>query len=256
MSRRLSNGANDSPYHIQLKQRMSSTPARNSENGDRNKPIFCIENSPSMTDIRLSRDLDGNSHFQQSSRLYKIIVIGEVSTGKSALIKRYVHNFFADDYRCTIGVDFQLKMLKFNDELEIRLQLWDIGGQERFSSMTRAYYKGAVGAAIVFDQTNARTFYAAIERWKADVDEKVKLPGYKNKNIPVLLMCNKSDRPKDPNLPSDLEISEIVQNHNFIPKWIKTSAKTGAGVREAFNIIVRYTQCGPVYQSITEILMH
>ena len=93
-------------------------------------------------------------------------------------------------------------------------------------------------------QTNARTFYAAIERWKADVDEKVKLPGYKNKNIPVLLMCNKSDRPKDPNLPSDLEISEIVQNHNFIPKWIKTSAKTGAGVREAFNIIVRYTQRG------------
>ena len=76
------------------------------------------------------------------------------------------------------------------------------------------------------------------------MDEKVKLPGYKNKNIPVLLMCNKSDRPKDPNLPSDLEISEIVQNHNFIPKWIKTSAKTGAGVREAFNIIVRYTQCG------------
>ena len=64
MSRRLSNGANDSPYHIQLKQRMSSTPARNSENDDRNKPIFCIENSPSMTDIRLSRDLDGNSHFQ------------------------------------------------------------------------------------------------------------------------------------------------------------------------------------------------
>ena len=89
-------------------------------------------------------------------------------------------------------------------------------------------------------QTNARTFYAAIEKWKTDVDEKIKLPGYKKRNIPVLLMCNKSDRPKDPNLPSDLEISEIVQNNNFIPKWIKTSAKTGAGVREAFNIIVRY----------------
>ena len=42
-------------------------------------------------------------------------------------------------------------MLKFNDDLEIRLQLWDIAGQERFSSMTRAYYKGAVGAIIVFD---------------------------------------------------------------------------------------------------------
>ena len=94
--------------------------------------------------------------YRQSSRLYKIIVVGEVSCGKSALIKRYVHNFFGHrtHYRATIGVDFQLKILKFNDELEIRLQLWDIAGQERFSSMTRAYYKGAVGAVVVFDQVN------------------------------------------------------------------------------------------------------
>lgn len=82
-----------------------------------------------------------------------MIVIGEVATGKSALIKRYVHNFFGSKahYRATLGVDFQLKMLKFNDEMDIRLQLWDIAGQERFSSMTRAYYKGAVGAVVVFD---------------------------------------------------------------------------------------------------------
>ena len=94
--------------------------------------------------------------FRQSSRLYKVIVIGEVSTGKSALVKRYVHNFFGNhaNYRATVGVDFQLKILKFNDDLEIRLQLWDIAGQERFSSMTRAYYKGAVGAVVVFDQVS------------------------------------------------------------------------------------------------------
>ena len=87
-----------------------------------------------------------------------MIIIGEVATGKSTLIKRYVHNYFntKNDYRATIGVDFQLKMLKFNDDLEIRLQLWDIAGQERFSSMTRAYYKGAVGAIIVFDHVRSR----------------------------------------------------------------------------------------------------
>jgi len=54
-------------------------------------------------------------------------------------------------------VDFQLKILKFNDDLELKLQLWDIAGQERFSSMTRAYYKGAVGAIVVFDQ---------VRKWK------------------------------------------------------------------------------------------
>merc|ERR1719367_1403195 len=111
---------------------------------------------------------------RQSSRLYKVIVIGEVSTGKSALIKRYVHNFFGNhaNYRATVGVDFQLKILKFNDDLEIRLQLWDIAGQERFSSMTRAYYKGTMGAIIVFDYTNANTYQAAIDRWKKDLDDK------------------------------------------------------------------------------------
>ena len=127
-----------------------------------------------------------------------MIVIGEVATGKSALIKRYVHNYFGNksQYRATVGVDFQLKLLKFNDDLEIRLQLWDIAGQERFSSMTRAYYKGAVGAIIVFDQSDARTFHAAMERWKPDLDSKIRLPGC-DKKIPVALVCNKSDIPRD-----------------------------------------------------------
>ena len=61
----------------------------------------------------------------------QVIVVGEVNTGKSAIIRRYVHNFFSDrgDYRATLGVDFNLKLIHYNDELEIRLQLWDIAGQ-------------------------------------------------------------------------------------------------------------------------------
>jgi small GTP-binding protein len=61
----------------------------------------------------------------------KVIVVGEVNTGKSAILRRYVHNFFSNkgDYRATLGVDFNLKLIHYNDELEIRLQLWDIAGQ-------------------------------------------------------------------------------------------------------------------------------
>jgi GTPase SAR1 family protein len=60
-----------------------------------------------------------------------VIVVGEVNSGKSAVVRRYVHNFFGDrgDYRATLGVDFNLKLIHYNDELEIRLQLWDIAGQ-------------------------------------------------------------------------------------------------------------------------------
>ena len=91
---------------------------------------------------------------------------------------------------------------------------------------------------FLYFQTDVRTFHAAFEKWKADLDEKVRIPG--GRKIPVLLVCNKSDLPKDPRLPTDLEISKIVQEYNFIPKWFKTSAKNGEGVKDAFNVIVRY----------------
>ncbi len=71
-------------------------------------------------------------------------------TGKTSVIKRYCHNVFSSTYRATIGVDFALKKLNYEGQ-QIRLQLWDIGGQERFYSMTRAYYKEAHGALIVAD---------------------------------------------------------------------------------------------------------
>ena len=60
------------------------------------------------------------------------------------------------------------------------------------------------------------------------------------KRLPVVLVCNKSDLERDPLLPNDFEISRIVQERGFVPKWIKTSAKTGEGVNDAFNLIVRY----------------
>ena len=102
-----------------------------------------------------------------SSRIYKVVVIGEIGCGKSALIRRYIHNYYSSESSCnrsTIGVDFHLKIVQYAENLEIRLQLWDIAGQERFASMTRAYYKGTMGALLVFDHSNANS-YEAIKRY-------------------------------------------------------------------------------------------
>ena len=76
----------------------------------------------------------------KQEHLFKILVIGDLGVGKTSLIKRFVHDFFSTNYKATIGVDFALKVLKRPDRT-VRLQLWDIGGQEKFSQMTSAYFK-------------------------------------------------------------------------------------------------------------------
>ena len=66
---------------------------------------------------------------EKREHLYKILVIGELGTGKTSIIKRYVHQFFSQHYRATIGVDFALKVLNWDPSTIIRLQLWDIAGE-------------------------------------------------------------------------------------------------------------------------------
>lgn len=120
-----------------------------------------------------------------------------------------MHRFFTQHYRATIGVDFALKVLNWDENTLIRLQLWDIAGnffllnrklqnpsqkyasfsgQERYGNMTRVYYKEAVGAFIVFDVTRRNTF-ESVANWKSDLDSKVQLPD--GSPIPCVLLANK-----------------------------------------------------------------
>lgn len=70
-----------------------------------------------------------SASLEKREHLYKILVIGELGTGKTSFIKRYVHQFFSQNYRATIGVDFALKVLNWDANTIIRLQLWDIAGE-------------------------------------------------------------------------------------------------------------------------------
>lgn len=67
----------------------------------------------------------------QKEHLYKLLVIGDLGVGKTSIIKRYVHQNFSPHYRATIGVDFALKVLNWDAETVVRLQLWDIAGEYR-----------------------------------------------------------------------------------------------------------------------------
>ncbi|KAG0232872.1 rab32, member RAS oncoprotein [Actinomortierella wolfii] len=169
--------------------------------------------------------------------LYKILVIGDLGTGKTSIIMRYVHNIFSMNYKSTIGVDFALKVIQWSPDTVVRLQLWDIAGQERFGNMTRVYYKEAVAALIVYDVTRPKTF-EAVTKWKADLDSKVSLPAsWGGGPIPVVLLANKMDL-VDASHPIDTEALDNFCQENGILKWFGTSAKDNNNIEEATRYLL------------------
>eukprot|EP00008_Paramoeba_atlantica_P010207 CAMPEP_0201489664 /NCGR_PEP_ID=MMETSP0151_2-20130828/23233_1 /ASSEMBLY_ACC=CAM_ASM_000257 /TAXON_ID=200890 /ORGANISM="Paramoeba atlantica, Strain 621/1 / CCAP 1560/9" /LENGTH=219 /DNA_ID=CAMNT_0047875335 /DNA_START=50 /DNA_END=709 /DNA_ORIENTATION=+ len=171
--------------------------------------------------------------------LFKILVVGEQGTGKTSIIKRYVHNIYSVHYKATIGVDFALKVINWDENSVVRLQLWDIAGQERFGNMTRVYYKEAVGAFVVFDITKLETF-EEVKKWKADIDSKVFM-GPDKKPIPVVLLANKvdldtSDEGFESNNRSKLD--KFCEEFGFIG-WYATSARKGINIDRAAKGLVQ-----------------
>lgn len=165
--------------------------------------------------------------------LYKILVVGDIGTGKTSIIKRYVHDIFSNSYKSTIGVDFALKVINWDQHTIIRLQLWDIAGQERFGNMTRVYYKEAVGAMVVYDITRPPTF-EAVQKWKADIDSKVFLPD--ERPIPCVLLANKCDLPNQINKSAE-EMNAYCRDNGFAG-WFEVSAKENKNIEQAARFLV------------------
>lgn len=171
----------------------------------------------------------------QQERLLKVLVIGDLGVGKTSIIKRYVHQVFSQHYRATIGVDFALKVLNWDHQTVIRLQLWDIAGQERYGNMTRVYYREAVGALVVFDMTRSSTFQAVL-KWKKDLDSKVALGN--GRPLPAVLLANKFDQ-HSYGLCSKLpKLDGFSKDHGFVG-WFETSAKDNTNVDAAIMCLVK-----------------
>ncbi|XP_037543301.1 ras-related protein Rab-38 [Nematolebias whitei] len=170
----------------------------------------------------------------RKEHLYKVLVIGDLGVGKTSIIRRYVHQTFSSNYRATIGVDFALKVLNWDSET-VRLQLWDIAGQERFGNMTRVYYREAMGAFIVFDVTRPTTFEAVI-KWKEDLDSKVMLAD--GQSIATVLLVNKCDQGRELTN-NGIKMDQFCKEHGFVG-WFETSAKDNLNINEAANFLVKH----------------
>ncbi|ENN81134.1 hypothetical protein HUJ04_012556 [Dendroctonus ponderosae] len=203
---------------------------------ERAKSLENLRKMPAYGELILdSAALVSNANANKpKDHLYKILVIGDLGTGKTSIIKRYVNRFFTQHYRATIGVDFALKVLKWDENTLIRLQLWDIAGQERYGNMTRVYYKEAVGAFIVFDVTRRNTF-ESVANWKTDLDSKVQLPD--GSPLPCVLLANKCDQQKEGLVTNPAKMDEYCRENNFAA-WFETSAKDNINIDEAARALV------------------
>ncbi|CAL5410016.1 unnamed protein product [Camellia sinensis] len=120
--------------------------------------------------------------------LFKVVLIGDSGVGKSNLLSRFTRNEFSLESKSTIGVEFATRSLNVDGKV-IKAQIWDTAGQERTSryrAITSAYYRGAVGALLVYDVTRHSTF-ENVERWLRELRD------HTDPNIVVMLIGNKSD---------------------------------------------------------------
>lgn len=168
--------------------------------------------------------------------LFKVLVIGDIGVGKTSLIKRYVHHIFGQTYKPTIGVDFALKVINWDPDTLIRLQLWDIAGQERFGTMTRVYYRDAVAALIVFDISRHTTF-EAVSKWKADLDSKVMLAD--GSAVPCILLANKCDTIDSEEFDKKKSLFDDYIVEKGFTGWYQTSAKDNININEATNKLIK-----------------
>ena len=161
--------------------------------------------------------------------LFKFIVIGESSVGKTCIIMRYTEDRFTDSFLTTVGVDFKVKEVSVDGQL-VKLQVWDTAGQEQFHTITKSYFRGAHGILLCFDVSKLETFEKT-HMWMDSIHESA------SENVDVVLIGNKNDISPDKRAVSFEEGSKLAEEYN-IP-YFETSAKTGDGISESFDALIR-----------------
>ncbi len=165
---------------------------------------------------------------QSRSRIFKIAIIGDASTGKTAFVERYLNGRFIENSRATLGVNFCSKTIEREKNL-ITLQIWDFGGNERFHFLVSSYCKDIDAILFVYDVTNTTSLYK-LEKWVKEFrDGKIK---------PLILVIGtKSDLNSNSLMPPPEAVAYAqVQGTIGI---IEVSSKNGENVSLAFETIIK-----------------
>ncbi|XP_046899568.1 RAB11a, member RAS oncogene family, like [Hypomesus transpacificus] len=159
--------------------------------------------------------------------LFKVVLIGDSGVGKSNLLSRFTRNEFNLESKSTIGVEFATRSIQVESKT-VKAQIWDTAGQERYRAITSAYYRGAVGALLVYDIAKHLTYENA-ERWLKELQD------HADSNIVIMLVGNKSDLRHLRAVPTD-EAKAFAEKHGL--SFLETSALDSSNVELAFQTIL------------------
>ncbi|KAK4267040.1 hypothetical protein QN277_023881 [Acacia crassicarpa] len=163
-----------------------------------------------------------NGH-EKIDYVFKVVVIGDSAVGKTQILSRFAKNEFCFDSKSTIGVEFQTRTVTINGKV-IKAQIWDTAGQERYRAVTSAYYRGALGAMLVYDITKRQSF-DHVARW---VEE---LRAHADNSIVIMLIGNKADLVDLRAVPTE-DAVEFAEDQGLF--FSETSALNGENVESAF----------------------
>ncbi|CAK9047680.1 unnamed protein product [Durusdinium trenchii] len=165
--------------------------------------------------------------------LCKVVLVGDVSVGKTHLLSRYMKDDLPKAPAATIGVEFATKTLRLPSGVNVKAQIWDTAGQERYRAITRAHYRRAAGALVVYDVTRQETF-RSLSMWVSEVREGA------SPDATIVLVGNKIDLVEQD--PSARQVyhdvaAEFARQNGLL--FMEASAVSGAHVKEAFDQLLQ-----------------
>jgi len=157
--------------------------------------------------------------------ILKILLLGDMTVGKTTLLLKYVDNFLPDTYISTMGVDYKMKKIEYKN-IEVTLQIWDTAGQERYRALTKSYLKGSDGILFLYDITKKESF-DSIKNWIECTAE--------HSNVTKIIVGNKIDMEEKREVTEEMK-QNFHKDYDF--EDIEISAKKGINVEKVFELLV------------------
>ena len=161
--------------------------------------------------------------------MYKICIVGDGGVGKTTILHQYIDGKFVEDTQLTIGTNFFLKNIILKEfDINIKLQIWDLGGQDYFASIRRNFYSGARGIIYTFDLTRESSFTNLTE-WRNEIETNLE------EEFSSVLIGNKLDLINEEDRLINLDEILLTKKELSVSDYFETSAKNNIGIDNTFR---------------------